>query len=157
MTFATRCPVCDGRVRPQDAWCSQCLTELRPPPVPVPQPAGESADPAGNASAGGAPGDESPGDEAAGDEAAGDEAAGDEAAGDDGGEPAGDGGVDRAAVERLAADWGSRLAASERGAGLPALLAMTGAPGARAGLTAGAAVAVLGVLLVLMAVGGLVL
>jgi hypothetical protein len=129
----TRCPVCDGRLRPDDAWCGQCLADLRPPPVP--RPAAPAA-PARRDTGGPAPASAGPG---------------------PGPAAAAPGTVDPDAAGRLADEWAARLAASERGAGLPALAGVTRARGGRAGLAAGAAVAVLAVLVLLMAVGGALL
>lgn len=36
-----RCPQCRGLVRPDAPWCTQCWTDLRPAPEPVPAPVAE--------------------------------------------------------------------------------------------------------------------
>ncbi len=59
-------------------------------------------------------------------------------------------------TEALAAEWAQRLAETERGAGLPGLVARTGSTGGRAAVALGAGVGLVAVLLLVMvAVGAL--
>lgn len=59
-------------------------------------------------------------------------------------------------TEALAAEWAQRLAETERGAGLPGLVARTGSTGGRAAVALGTGVGLVAVLLLVMvAVGAL--